>query len=197
MRTKQEQLAASWRPRAIAVVGRRGGVPEKTMISVVIPALNAEATLPATLTALVPAALEGLVREVIVVDGGSKRPHARDRRPGRRRGARPPRPIAAPRCAPAPTPRGIPGCCSSTPTPCSTPVGSARPITSWSASIPAPRRHAAAAFRFALDDDGIAPRALEGLVRLRCAMLRLPYGEQGLLIPRPPTTRRVGTAPCR
>ncbi len=41
------------------------------MITVVIPALNAEATLPATLTALVPAALEGLVREVIVVDGGS------------------------------------------------------------------------------------------------------------------------------
>jgi hypothetical protein len=45
-------------------------------------------------------------------------------------------------------------------------------------------RRAAAAFRFALDDDGIAPRALEGLVRLRCALLRLPYGEQGLLIPR-------------
>src|SRR6185503_14466821 len=45
-------------------------------------------------------------------------------------------------------------------------------------------RHSAAAFRFALDDDGLAPRALEGLVRLRCAVLGLPYGEQGLLIPR-------------
>ena len=45
-------------------------------------------------------------------------------------------------------------------------------------------RHAAAAFRFALDDDGVAPRALEALVRLRCAVLRLPYGEQGLLISR-------------
>ena len=41
------------------------------MISVVIPTLNAEATLAATLTALVPAAVDGLVREVIVVDGGS------------------------------------------------------------------------------------------------------------------------------
>ena len=41
------------------------------MISVVIPTLNAQATLAATLTALVPAAVDGLVREVIVVDGGS------------------------------------------------------------------------------------------------------------------------------
>ena len=41
------------------------------MISVVIPTLNAEATLGGTLSALVPAAVDGLVREVIVVDGGS------------------------------------------------------------------------------------------------------------------------------
>lgn len=41
------------------------------MISVVIPALNAERHLPAALTALVPAAVNGIVREVIVVDGGS------------------------------------------------------------------------------------------------------------------------------
>ena len=41
------------------------------MISVVIPTLNAEATLAATLSALVPAAVEGLVREVVVVDAGS------------------------------------------------------------------------------------------------------------------------------
>jgi hypothetical protein len=45
-------------------------------------------------------------------------------------------------------------------------------------------RHAAAAFRFALDDDGAAPRVLEGLVRLRCSLLRLPYGDQGLLVSR-------------
>ena len=41
------------------------------MISVVIPTLNAERRLAACLTALVPAAIEGFVREVIVVDGGS------------------------------------------------------------------------------------------------------------------------------
>lgn len=41
------------------------------MISVVIPALNAEARLIACLDALVAAATNGLVREVIIVDGGS------------------------------------------------------------------------------------------------------------------------------
>src|SRR5262245_18645941 len=51
------------------------GEPEasvvRPMISVIIPTLNAEAGLAPTLAALVPAALDGLVREVIVVDGGS------------------------------------------------------------------------------------------------------------------------------
>ena len=42
------------------------------MISVIIPTLNAEATLAGTLGALVPAAVAGLVREVLVVDGGSR-----------------------------------------------------------------------------------------------------------------------------
>jgi hypothetical protein len=42
----------------------------------------------------------------------------------------------------------------------------------------------AAAFRFALDDAGARPRVLERLVALRCAALRLPYGDQGLLIPK-------------
>jgi len=41
------------------------------MITVVIPTLNAEATLGPTLAALVPAAVDGLIREVIVIDGGS------------------------------------------------------------------------------------------------------------------------------
>ena len=56
-------------PAPIPIVRRN--CPWGTMISVVIPTLNAEATLAATLAALVPAAVEGLVREVIVVDGGS------------------------------------------------------------------------------------------------------------------------------
>ena len=41
------------------------------MISVIIPTLNAENDLPTTLNALIPAAISGIVKEVIVVDGGS------------------------------------------------------------------------------------------------------------------------------
>jgi len=153
------------------------------MISVVIPTLNAGATLPATLTALVPAALEGLVREVIVVDGGSK---DRTREIADQAGAE---------LLTAPPNRGA-----------QMRAGAHAARHPWLLFLNADTvldagwereashfmgrvdsgasRRAAAAFRFALDDDGIAPRALEGLVRLRCTMLRLPYGEQGLLIPR-------------
>jgi glycosyltransferase involved in cell wall biosynthesis len=41
------------------------------MISVVIPTLNSAAALSATLACLVGAAVDGLVKEVLVVDGGS------------------------------------------------------------------------------------------------------------------------------
>src|SRR6478672_5985963 len=43
----------------------------RPMITVVIPTLNAETTLGPTLASLVSAAVDGLVRVVIVVDGGS------------------------------------------------------------------------------------------------------------------------------
>ena len=43
---------------------------------------------------------------------------------------------------------------------------------------------AAAAFRFALDDIGLWPRLIETGVSMRCHLLRLPYGDQGLLISR-------------
>jgi glycosyltransferase involved in cell wall biosynthesis len=41
------------------------------MLSVIIPTLNSERELQALLTALVPAAVDGLVRDVIAADGGS------------------------------------------------------------------------------------------------------------------------------
>ena len=41
------------------------------MISVIIPTLNAADGLATTLTALVPGVVAGVIREVIVVDGGS------------------------------------------------------------------------------------------------------------------------------
>ena len=41
------------------------------MISVIIPTLDSEATLAQCLAALVPAAIDGFVREVLIADGGS------------------------------------------------------------------------------------------------------------------------------
>ena len=153
------------------------------MISVVIPTLNAEATLPDTLSALISASVDGLVREVIVVDAGST---DRTREIADWAGADV---IAAP--------PGRGGQLA---------AGAARAKHPWLLFLNAdtmlehgwereaahfiekasknPSRQAAAAFRFALDDEGAAPRLLEGLARLRCTALRLPYGNQGLLIPR-------------
>lgn len=45
-------------------------------------------------------------------------------------------------------------------------------------------RHRAAAFRFALNDDSPQARRVEKMVAWRCRVLRLPYGDQGLLIHR-------------
>lgn len=153
------------------------------MISVVIPALNAERQLPATLTALVPAAVDGVVREVIIVDGGST---DKTRNVADHAGAD--FLIAAPG-------RGS-----------QLAEGAAHAKFPWLLFLHAdtvledgwaneavdfihrvdvgehPR--AAAAFRFRLDDKGMAPRALEMIVRARCSALRLPYGDQGLLISR-------------
>jgi rSAM/selenodomain-associated transferase 2 len=163
------------------------------MVSVVIPALNAEATLPATLSALVPAALEGLVREVIVVDGGSA---DRTREIADHAGAE---------VITAPANRGA-----------QLRAGANAARHPWLLFLNADTvldagwereaahfmdrvdngssRHAAAAFRFALDDDGLAPRALEGLVRLRCFLMP-PYGDQGLLIGRRQYDRTGGYRP--
>jgi len=153
------------------------------MISVIIPTRNAEATLAGTLGALVPAAVAGLVREVIVVDGGSS-----DRTADivERAGAN----LVRARLG-----RGH-----------QLQTGAARARFPWLLFLHADTAVAsgweleastfmravdrrelpigAAPFRFALDDKGVRPRLLEGLVALRCATLRLPYGDQGLLIPK-------------
>jgi glycosyltransferase involved in cell wall biosynthesis len=59
------------------------------------------------------------------------------------------------------------------------------------------RRASAAAFRFALDDTGMKPRMLERLVALRGGVLRLPYGDQGLLIPKRLYVELGGYRPLR
>ena len=153
------------------------------MISVVIPTLNAEEGLSACLTALVPAAVEGVVREVIVVDGGSSD-----------------RTLKIVEQAGAELVHAAPGRGEQLAT------GAAMARQPWLLFLHADtvlepgwerevatvmervdtgrREPTAAAFRFTLDDDGLWPRMIETGVAIRCALCRLPYGDQGLLIPR-------------
>jgi rSAM/selenodomain-associated transferase 2 len=153
------------------------------MISVVIPACNAEHTLAATLTSLVPSAIDGIVRQVIVVDGGSSDSTAKLAD------------LAGADVVSSAPQRGG-----------QLALGAAAARFPWLLFLNADtvleegwersatafmrrvdrgeRAPAAGAFTFRLDDKGIAPRILERLVHLRCKLLRVPYGDQGLLIPR-------------
>jgi len=153
------------------------------MISVIIPTLNAEASLGPTLAALVPAAVDGLIREVIVVDANS-----------------------ADRTAAIADGAGANLLVCSGGRGRQLAAGAAGARFPWLMFLhadtvlePGWERHAstfmervdsgaqpaaAAAFRFALDDDGVRPRLLEQFVALRCSVLRLPYGDQGLLLPK-------------
>ena len=153
------------------------------MISVVIPTLNAGATLAATLTALVPAAVDGLVREVIIVDGGSTDRTALVAEEAgaklvSRSGGRGYQLLAGAHRARFPWLLFLHADTVME-------QGWEREAAAFMETVDRGKRPlTAAAFRFALDDLGSRPRTLEMLVRLRCAMLRLPYGDQALLIPK-------------
>lgn len=160
------------------------------MISVVIPTLNAEQGLAATLTALVPAAVEGLVREVIVVDGGST---DRTLKIAETSGAEIVR---------ASEGRGMQLAAGAEHArfpwllflhaDTVLDVGWEREASAFIERVDIGQREpAAAVFGFALDDLGILPRVVEAGVAVRSSLLRLPYGDQGLLIPAP-LYRQIG-----
>jgi len=153
------------------------------MITVVIPTLNAETTLGPTLAALVPAAVEGLIREVIVVDGGSidrtaeivDHAGATLLTGNKGRGQQ----LAA-GAEQARFPWLLFLHADTV-----LESGWEREVSTFMGRIDSGERPpAAAAFRFTLDDEGVRPRVLEQLVAMRCRTLRLPYGDQGLLIPK-------------
>jgi rSAM/selenodomain-associated transferase 2 len=153
------------------------------MISVIVPTLNAEQSLAACLTALVPAAMNGFVKEVIISDGGSSD-----------------QTLAIADDAGASIVRAERGRGQQLG------EGARETRSDWLLFIHADAvledgwerevyRHirmiengeqpdSAAAFRFALDDEGMFATWLSGVVALRCWALRLPYGDQGLLISR-------------
>lgn len=153
------------------------------MISVIIPTLNAERTVAATLAALVPAVVEGIVQEAIIVDGGSTDEtraiaegagtHLIEAPPGR----------GSQLEAGASLARGDWLLFLHADTVLE--PGWAEEARSFMERVESGRRdRAAASFRFALDDYGLMPRLIEWLVGLRCHLLALPYGDQGLLISR-------------
>lgn len=146
------------------------------MISVVIPTLNAAKTLPLTLSALAPAAMDGLVRELIIIDGGSSDETAAiaDEAGARFEQAEPGRG------------RQLRYGCDLAKGPWLLILhADTRLSVDWQAeAIRHVRQNPGLAgyFRFQLDDEKLIARVWEAGVAARCAMLGLPYGDQGLLI---------------
>ena len=149
-------------------------------ISIIIPTLNSEQSLAKTLYPLVDGAVTGLVSEVIIVDGGSTDDTKvlADK--------------AGCKFIECEKGRGL-----------QLHAGALQAKSdwllflhsdtvlgmNWDAEI---NRHISlyaqvdaqkcAYFKFALDTQGFKPRILEILVRLRCKLFSLPYGDQALLI---------------
>lgn len=149
-------------------------------LSVVIPTLNAGASLAACLGALSTAENGGLPSEIIVVDGGSTDDTVAVAT------------AAGARQIAAPAGRGR-----------QLAEGGRAATGDWLLFLHADTQLAAgwgraaavfmtapanaeraAVFRFALRDDDSAARRLERMVAWRCRVLALPYGDQGLLIGR-------------
>ncbi len=152
------------------------------MITVVIPTLNAETGLAAALTALVPATVEGLIREVIIVDGGStdRTLEIADQAGAKLIRSAPGRGRQLARGAEEARMPWVLFLHADT----VLEPGWEREAAAFIERVEIGQRPlAAAAFRFALDDLGFKPRLIEWGVTLRCTLMRLPYGDQGLLMP--------------
>jgi len=143
----------------------------KSSLTIIIPTLNAVATLPACLAALEVGA--GLIAEVIVVDGGST--------DGTQAAG-----VTWARAAPSRGGQLRAGAAAADTAFLLFLHADTRLAAGWPASVAAVMEMPGAAryFRFRLDSERFAARVLEAVVALRCQVLRLPYGDQGLLISR-------------
>jgi rSAM/selenodomain-associated transferase 2 len=142
------------------------------MLSVVIPALDAAATLKPCLDSLGP------VPDLIVVDGGS-RDMTRDI--ARSAGARV---IESPRGRGLQLAAGADAASQPWLLFLHADTGLSHGWRAASKAHAAARPAAAGAFRFRLDDAAWQARLVERGVALRVKLFALPYGDQGLLIPR-------------
>jgi len=150
------------------------------MISVVIPTLNAAAHLPRALAPLVHGVAQGLVKQVIIADGGSTDETLEIAEaagcdivisePGRAKQLRT-------------------GVLASRANWLLLLNADTALTPSWVSEVerhmnlPQARKRAAA-FRLALDDDSAITKRIVFWARLRARVMRLPYGDQGLLISR-------------
>jgi rSAM/selenodomain-associated transferase 2 len=149
-------------------------------LSIIIPALDAAASLPATLAALAEGRARSLVREVLVIDGGSRDATPRLAEAGGARVVESARGRGNQLVAGAAAARGewllfIHADTRLGP-------GWADAVDAFIARPENARR--AGYLRYRLDDAAAAARRLEALVAWRCRLLALPYGDQGLLIAR-------------
>ncbi len=153
------------------------------MISVIIPTLNAAATLPSTLESLIPAAVQGLVREVLIVDGGSTDSTLKIA-DGYGASTISGGPLRASQLMIGAQQARFSWLLVIDPD-CVLDPGWEREVGHLIGKIEDGNRvPTAAVFRFALDDTGIGPRATECLARWSAALLGLAHAEQGLLIAR-------------
>lgn len=148
------------------------------MLSVIIPTLNAAATLPACLEALVPGAVDGLIKELIVSDGGSTDATLAIADACGAVVVSGPKGRGAQLLAGAQAARGSwllfvhadtvlePGW-----------------VTEVAAFLRDPPKPAAC-FRFGFDDHSAAAQRVAFFANLRVTLFKLPYGDQGLLIRR-------------
>ena len=151
------------------------------MISVVIPAHNSQSALPRCFDGLIGATVRGLVKDVVVADGGSAdatltiadAAGCHVTRAGRSR--------ASQLMAGAAAARAdwllflLPETALE--------AGWEAEVESFMARVTL-ERPLAASFRYALDDFAGAARRREAMVAARTSVFALPYAEQGLLIPR-------------